>query len=92
MEENYKYYVIGGQYVKWCYGGANTIPAAKKIANDCVEYWDNHLGFHTPAIFRAEDTEVIVANGGTPGYREGAEYRVPVFGAEPIVPHVVWDR
>ena len=90
--KNYKYYVIGGQYVKWCYGGANSIPAAKKIANDCIEYWDNHSGFHKPAIYRAEDTEIIIANGETPGYREGAEYSVPAFGAEPIVPTEHWGH
>lgn len=92
MEENYKYYVIGGLHADWCFGGADTLAEAKKIADDHVEYFDEYYCFRKPAIFRAEDTEVIVANSGTPCYREGAEYRVPVFGAEPIVPHVVWDR
>lgn len=53
-----KYYVIGGQYCYKCYGGASTLAAAKRLANANQEYWDNWQGWHTPAIYRAEDTVI----------------------------------
>ena len=57
MKKN-NYYVIGGQYASYCYGGTPTLLGAKRLANKCVEYWDNWQGWHTPQIYRAEDTEI----------------------------------
>lgn len=52
-----RYYVIGGQYAAYCYGGAATLHAAKLLATRSAEYWDNWQGWRTPAIYRAEDCE-----------------------------------
>ena len=51
-----KYYVIGGQYQSYCYGGTPTLLGAKRLAKKCAEYWDNWQGWHIPNIYRAEDT------------------------------------
>ena len=56
------YYVIGGQYQFYSYGGTPTLLGAKRLANKHVEYWDNWQGWHTPSIYRAEDT-YVAANG-----------------------------
>ena len=53
--KKYKYYVIGGQYKKTCYGGSNSLRGAKMIATNNVEYWDNWQGWHTPDIYLGED-------------------------------------
>ena len=53
------YYVIGGQYRAYCYGGTPTLLGAKRLANRNEEYWDNWQGWHKPKIYRAEDTEEI---------------------------------
>lgn len=50
------YYAIGGQYYFYCYGGAETLTGAKRIATANAEYWDNWQGWHIPAVYRAEDT------------------------------------
>jgi hypothetical protein len=55
-----RYYVIGGQYQAYCYGGATTMAEAKKIADEHEEYWDNWAGWHKPCIYRAQDTEPCV--------------------------------
>lgn len=49
------YYVIGGQYVRYCYGGCKTLLGAKRLAAKHDEYWDNWQGWHRPKIYRAED-------------------------------------
>ncbi len=49
------YYVIGGQYDSYCYGGTPTLLGAKRLANKNEEYWDNWQGWHKPQIYRAED-------------------------------------
>ena len=51
------YYVIGGQYAPCCKGGAATLPEAKQLAADNLEWWDNWRGWHVPAIYLAGDTE-----------------------------------
>ena len=38
------YYVIGGQYVSYCYGGTPTLIGAKRLASKSAEYWDNWQG------------------------------------------------
>ena len=53
--ENFNYYVIGGQYEQYCYGGSSTILGAKQIAAKHDEYWDNWQGWHRPAIYNADD-------------------------------------
>lgn len=50
------YYVIGGQYESYCYGGTKTLSAAKRMASQNKEHWDNWQGWHVPMIYRAEDT------------------------------------
>jgi len=57
MTKKNNFYVIGGQYESYCYGGAHTLIGAKRMANRNQEYWDNWQGWHTPAIYYAEDTE-----------------------------------
>ena len=55
--KKYNYYVIGGQYQAYCYGGANTILGAKRLASRNAEYWDNWQGWHIPSIYSADDVE-----------------------------------
>ncbi len=56
MKNNF--YVIGGQYDSYNYGGAETLTGAKRKASQNVENWDNWQGRHTPVIYRAEDCEM----------------------------------
>lgn len=58
MANKIKYYVIGGQYNAYCYGGCATLLGAKRIAGRHLEYWDNWQGWHAPKIYRAEDCEM----------------------------------
>ena len=58
MKKEIKYYVIGGQYEYYNYGGAATLLGAKRIATKNEEYWDNWQGWHKPHIFKAEDCEL----------------------------------
>ena len=51
------YYVIGGQYEGYNHGGTHTLIGAKRLARKHQEYWDNWQGWHTPAIYAAEDCE-----------------------------------
>ena len=81
MKNNY--YVIGGQYERYCYGGAPTLIGAKRLANKSKEYWDNWQGWHTPAIYRAEDTQEVKSNGRITT-RDGMTIRVPCIFADPI--------
>lgn len=71
--KEYKYYVIGGQYQWYCYGGSNTLHGAKCLASKNVELWDNWQGLRTPKIFRVQDTEVITGEF----YGRVQEMRVP---------------
>ena len=82
MKKN-NYYVIGGQYEYYCYGGCPTLIGAKRLATKNTEYWDNWQGWHNPRIYAANDTELIVSNGSitTP---DGMIVRVPKYGAIPI--------
>ena len=59
MAKKKNFYVIGGQYAAYCYGGTPTLLGAKRLANKHWEYWDNWQGWHRPRIYAAEDTEVI---------------------------------
>ena len=71
------YYVIGGQYETHCYGGTPTLIGAKRLANKNLEYWDNWQGWHRPAIYRAEDTKVVISSGRITTY-DGEEIRIPI--------------
>lgn len=82
MKKN-NYYVIGGQYEYYCYGGAPTLIGAKRLANKNREYWDNWQGWHTPKIYRAEDAKVVESHGSIT-IRDGVEIRIPCEYAEPI--------
>lgn len=84
MKNINNYYVIGGQYESFCYGGTPTLIGAKRLANKSKEYWDNWKGWHTPRIFRAEDTEMIESKGHVTT-RDGVKIRIPKEFAEPIV-------
>lgn len=80
------YYVIGGQYQSFCYGGTPTLLGAKRLANRSVEYWDNWQGFHTPQIYRAEDCENVNNFYG--------ETIAPRFDARPVAwvyPNGKWN-
>lgn len=49
------FYVIGGQYAQCCYGGAETLTVAKRLAAKHDEYWDNWQGWNRPSIYAATD-------------------------------------
>ena len=83
MKKEIKFYVIGGQYESMCYGGCPTLLGAKRLATKCMEYWDNWQGWHKPAIYRAEDTHIVITKGWI-CYRDGKEIRVPNSDALPI--------
>lgn len=82
MKHN-NYYVIGGQYECYCYGGTPTLIGAKRLANKNREYWDNWQGWHTPKIYKAEDTEEIESRGRITS-RDGVIIRVPKCYAIPV--------
>ncbi len=83
MEKKINYYVIGGQCKSICYGGTETLEEAKKLANDCEEYWDNFGEWHTPSIYKAEETEEIGAHGWNT-VSDGWPVRVPTANALPV--------
>lgn len=58
--KNINYYIIGGQYEQYNYGGSETLRGAKQIAAKHDEYWDNWQGWHRPSIYAAKDC--ILAN------------------------------
>ena len=55
MKKEIKYYVIGGQYTSYNYGGTYTLEGAKRLATKHEEYWDNWQGWHKPDIYKASD-------------------------------------
>ena len=57
------YQVIGGQYEQHWYGESDSLRGAKIIATRHEEYWDNHQGWHTPHIYRAEDCRDVESRG-----------------------------
>lgn len=83
MKKENRYYVIGGQYEWYFYGGAPTLIGAKRLASKNLEYWDNWQGWHRPAIYKAEDTVEIESKGRitTP---DGCTIRIPKVGTTPI--------
>lgn len=72
-----RFYVIGGQYAPFNHGGSTTLLGAKKLAKQCVEYWDNWHRRHIPSIYAAEDCEKKTNFFG--------EAMLPKLGANPIV-------
>lgn len=70
------YYVLDGQPEPICYGGSATLTGAKRLAGDGQEYWDAWHGWHSPGVYRAEDTAIAVAHGML-SYRDGERYRYP---------------
>lgn len=87
MKKKNNYYVIGGQYEKHCIGGAPTLLGAKRLASANEEYWDNWQGWHTPPIYRAEDTELIETLGWITK-PDGVLTRLPRWDAIPIAEKV----
>ena len=83
MARENKYWVIGGQYESYCYGGAPTLVGAKRLATKSVEYWNNWQGWHKPAIYKAEDTMLVESKGRITS-RDGELIRVPAFGAQKV--------
>lgn len=84
MKKEIKFYVIGGQYENYCYGGTPTLIGAKRLANKNKEYWDNWQGWNTPEIYKAEDTIEIVSKGRMTSC-DGELVRVPKMDAMPIM-------
>ena len=41
MSKQIRFYVIGGQYERVCYGGTPTLLGAKRLASKHEEYWDS---------------------------------------------------
>ena len=85
------YYVIGGQYAAYCYGGTPTLTGAKRLASKSMEYWDNWAGWHVPRIYKAEDTCECTNFYGTS--------RCPIDGANPVAVayysnagRIVWEK
>lgn len=85
------YYVIGGQYDSYCYGGAPTLTGAKRLAAKSAEYWDNWQGWHIPKIYKAEDVEDVNNFYG--------ETKAPSAGANPVAVayysnsgRIVWEE
>lgn len=58
-----EYVVIGGQYESYDYGTVDSLRKAKLLATKNKEYWDNWQGWHTPDIYKIEDTEEIESKG-----------------------------
>lgn len=75
--KNINYYVIGGQYEAYCYGGSETLLGAKQKAAKHDEYWDNWQGWHRPKVYAASDC--MLANSQFFG-----EQMVPKAGAYPV--------
>ena len=84
------YYVIGGQYYYFCYGGTPTLTGAKRLAGKSAEHWDNWQGWHIPSIYRAEDVEDVTNfYGETKAPRPGAQPVATVYCT--ISGRVVWE-
>ena len=83
MSKKINYYVIGGQYESYCYGGTPTLIGAKRLASRNMEYWDNWQGWHKPKIYRAEDVRKIISKGRITSY-DGEEIYVPAYDAIPV--------
>ncbi|MBO5969205.1 MAG: hypothetical protein J6S14_11990 [Clostridia bacterium] len=74
-----KYYVIGGQYEFYNYGGSDTILGAKRLAKKNIEYWDNWQGWHIPKIYRGVDCSLLENFYG--------EQIIPTHSATPFAVH-----
>lgn len=74
-KENYA--VIGGQYETYYYGSTETLLQAKRLATRNKEYWDNWQGWHTPKIYKIEDTKEIFSRGRLTAH-DGQPIRVPI--------------
>lgn len=59
MKRQDKFCVIGEQYFPVHYGDAPTLLGAKRLAGKNLEYWDNWLGWHVPAVYRIEDVQKV---------------------------------
>ena len=81
-----KFAVIGGQYRYYDYGTAPTLLGAKRLASRNVEYWDNFGGWHTPKIYRIEDTVVVWDNF------YGCDVRVPTAECVCSKTHGTWKE
>lgn len=73
--KEYKYYVIGGQYEQYYYGGSNSLRGAKIMASRHMEFWDNHHGWNKPGVYAANDCRKIITKGMIT-YPDGQEIMV----------------
>lgn len=77
------FYVIGGEFEDFCYGGAPTLLGAKRLAGKHLERREDPVRFVRPYIYRAEDTELVeaisfYANGRLVKKRVPKEYAMPI--------------
>lgn len=77
------YYVIGGQYEPYCYGGAPTLLGAKRLAGRNMEHWDNHQGWHRPSVYEAGDVIETEARGYVT-HEDGDTIIIPREDATPV--------
>lgn len=77
------YYVIGGQYEPYCYGGTPTLIGAKRLAGRNMEYWDNHQGWHRPRIYESGDVIETEAHGCVT-HEDGDTIIIPRDDATPV--------
>lgn len=78
-----QYYVIGGQYEPYCYGGTPTLLGAKRLAGHHVEHWDNHQGWHRPHVYAAGDVIETDAHGYIT-HEDGDTIIIPRGDASPV--------
>ena len=81
LKKEIKYYVIGGQYESYNYGGTPTLLGAKRLATKNMEYWDNWQGWHKPDIYKAENC--VLRNGYF-----GKDY----YPKRGCIPDLVWNN
>ena len=80
----HNYYVVGGQYAPYLYGGTTTLQGAKQLATKNAEYWDNWQGWHVPAIYAAADMEQHECTGQSHEYGMMGTVMFPKADARPV--------
>lgn len=78
------YYVVGGQYEPYPYGGTMTLQGAKQLATKNAEHWDNWQGWHVPAIYAAADMEPHECTGQFHEYGMMGTVMLPKEEARPV--------
>lgn len=78
-----RYYVIGGQYEPYCYGGTPTLLGGKRLAGRNMEHWDNCQGWHRPHVYKGEDVIEAEARGYLT-HEDGDNIIIPREDATPV--------